>query len=218
MMVVIVGSLRYADRHSQGGGGVVSDSRDRMVRAAIELFRERGYAATSFGDVLAVSGAPRGSIYHHFPGGKTELATEALRRYAEAGHRRLVTAAETLSAAEIVAGFVDAASTELARGDYRRGCPVAAVALDLTAADTALAAEVRATFDRWRGALADVLERDGADPDRARRLAGLVVATAEGALLLGRTERSTAPLDDARDELVELVHAACAGRPDRLTS
>src|SRR5690242_20447853 len=71
------------------GERVASDSRERMVRAAVELFRERGYAATSFGDVLARSGAPRGSIYHHFPGGKEELAAEALSRYTAASTRAL---------------------------------------------------------------------------------------------------------------------------------
>jgi AcrR family transcriptional regulator len=64
------------------------DSRDDMIRAAIELLCERGYAGTSFGDVLERSGAPRGSIYHHFPGGKQQLVTEAVQRYTAGVLRR----------------------------------------------------------------------------------------------------------------------------------
>src|SRR6267142_1316099 len=56
-----------------------SDSRERMVRSAASLIRSRGLNATSFSDVLADSGAPRGSIYHHFPEGKEQLAVDAIR-------------------------------------------------------------------------------------------------------------------------------------------
>src|SRR3954462_12739303 len=56
-----------------------SDARRRMIESAAVLFRERGVQGTSFSDVLAHSGAPRGSIYHHFQGGKTQLAEEATR-------------------------------------------------------------------------------------------------------------------------------------------
>jgi TetR/AcrR family transcriptional regulator, lmrAB and yxaGH operons repressor len=190
---------------------VALDSRDRMIRAAIELFRERGYAATSFGDVIAASGAPRGSIYHHFPGGKTELAVEALRRYSAASLRRLHKAAEAGSAADVVGAFLDAAREELVRAGYHRGCPIAGVALDLTATDTALADVVADALAGWRDLFAEVMVRDGAEPARARRLAALVVATGEGALLLGRAQRSTGPLDDARAELVALVGSAARG-------
>ena len=54
-----------------------SDSRVRMIEAAVELFRRKGYHATAFSDVVRESGAPRGSIYFHFPGGKEELAGAA---------------------------------------------------------------------------------------------------------------------------------------------
>src|ERR1700704_520437 len=56
-----------------------TDARERMIRSAAMLFQERGVERTSFTDVLARSGAPRGSIYHHFPGGKAQLAEEATR-------------------------------------------------------------------------------------------------------------------------------------------
>ena len=184
-----------------------SDSRERMVRAAVELFRERGYAATSFGDVLARSGAPRGSIYHHFPGGKEELAAEALRRYTEASVRALRAAAENASAAGTVRAFVTASREALVASDYRRGCPIAGVALDLMPADNALANHVTEAFARWREVLRGALERDGVPGKRAAALASLVVASAEGALLLGRADRSAAPVDETVDELVAHIEA-----------
>ena len=64
------------------GSGMSLNSREKMIVAAQELLSERGYAGTSFGDVIERSGAPRGSIYHHFPEGKQQLVTEAVQRYA----------------------------------------------------------------------------------------------------------------------------------------
>src|SRR5258708_13218143 len=57
-----------------------TDSRSRMIHAASELFRQRGYHATTVSDVVRESGAPRGSTYFHFPGGKQELARAAIAR------------------------------------------------------------------------------------------------------------------------------------------
>ena len=56
-----------------------TDARDRMIASTTALIRERGVEATALSDVLEHSGAPRGSIYHHFPGGKAQLVEEATR-------------------------------------------------------------------------------------------------------------------------------------------
>ena len=52
--------------------------RERMVRSAALLIRERGAHPTAIADVLEHSGAPRGSAYHYFPGGRTQLLCEAI--------------------------------------------------------------------------------------------------------------------------------------------
>lgn len=187
------------------------DSRDRMVRAAIELFRERGYAATSFGDVLARSRAPRGSIYHHFPGGKEELAAEALRRYTAATVRALTATIEAGPAVEAIRVFIAASRDSLVASDFRQTCPIAGVALDLMPTDGALAAYAAAAFDRWRELIGGALERDGVPPARASALATLVVATVEGALLLARVDRSPTAIDAAGAELLAHVAAVVDG-------
>jgi AcrR family transcriptional regulator len=193
--------LDYDDRHSQGGL-MPTDSRDRMLRAALALFQERGYAATSFHDVIARSGAPRGSIYHHFPGGKEQLAVEALRWYAGRTSASLAGAAAQGTAADAVAGFIAASRDALHRSGYRAGCPIAGVALDLPDADQPLHTVVAAAFADWRRVLAHAFEHDGATPSAARRLAALVIAAVEGALMLARAERDTRPIDDVAQELL----------------
>jgi AcrR family transcriptional regulator len=107
--------------------------------------------------------------------------------------------------------FIATARDGLVADDYRRTCPIAGVALDLTAADGVLAGHVADAFGRWRELIGGALTRDGVPPGRARALAALVVAAVEGALLLSRADRSTAALDDAGAELVAHLTAAVAG-------
>jgi TetR/AcrR family transcriptional repressor of lmrAB and yxaGH operons len=183
---------------------VADDSRTLMVRAAARLFQERGYAATSFHDVIARSGAPRGSIYHHFPGGKEQLAAEALQWYAGRMREKL---AETTAkdSVEAIEGFLRASREAMRRTGFRAGCPVAAVALDLSPDDERLHEVVQSAFRDWQRVLAKSLERDGLPTAPARQLASFVIATVEGALLLARVERSLTPIDDITAQLMAYV-------------
>ena len=186
-----------------------TDSRDNMIRATVDLLRERGYAGTSLGDILARSGGPRGSIYHHFPGGKQELVAEALRRYAAGIRRRLVAVAETGSGVDLVRALLGAMRDGLRASDFSVGCAVAGVVLDLApfanGVDLALLTPAAEALDGWRGVIATALTRDGLAKDRAQRLATLVLAAFEGAIILARAQRSTAPLDAVEQELTVLL-------------
>jgi len=177
-----------------------------MVRAAARLFQERGYAATSFHDVIARSGAPRGSIYHHFPGGKEQLAAEALQWYADRMRERLARTGSKDSV-EAIEEFLKASREALRRTDFRAGCPVAAVALDLAPEDERLHEVVASALREWQRVLVKSLERDGLAAAQARRLASFVIATVEGALLLARVERSLTPIDDITAELTAYVRS-----------
>jgi TetR/AcrR family transcriptional repressor of lmrAB and yxaGH operons len=180
---------------------VKSDSREQMIRSAIELLRERGYTRTSFGDVIAHSGAPRGSIYHHFPGGKEQLVTEAVRRYATMTLAAITHAAESGSSVDTVRVFVETVRSGLRASDFRFGCAIAGVVLDLTSEEAALLQLTAESFRAWRTRLAAAFRKDGATEAQARRLATLVVASVEGALILARAERDLTPVTDIAHEL-----------------
>jgi AcrR family transcriptional regulator len=195
MMVVIGRSIGQGVR-------VTADSRDKMIRATVDLLRERGYSGTSLADVLARSGGPRGSIYHHFPGGKQELATEALRRYAAGIRRRLAAVAEQGSALDVLHALIGVARDGLRATDFAVGCAVAGVVLDPAPDLLEPAAQALA---EWREVIAGALTRDGVDSVRARRLATVVLAAFEGALILSRAERDTAALDAIEHELAVLL-------------
>ena len=184
-----------------------TDARERMLESAVSLIAERGVSGTSVDEVLAVSGAPRGSVYHHFPGGRAQLVQEAVE-LAGTSIGDLVRGAGDADPAAVFDAFLASWREALRASDYRAGCPVLAVAIESRDGTTTLVDTARATFDEWREALGEMLRRGGASPARARRLATLVVAAVEGAVVLSRAERTLKPLDEVGRELRGLLISA----------
>lgn len=153
---------------------------------------------------LAKSGGPLGSIYHYFPDGKEQLIDEAIQLVGRHVERLLEHPRQdgTLAAYD---AFVDHWRTLLLDSEFQSGCAVLAVATDGTGQAPRAAASASRIFRRWQGLLADQLVGDGAGPQRADRVAWLVVSGLEGALALARGCRSVEPLDQTAAELRELL-------------
>jgi len=181
-----------------------TDSRASMVRGAASLIRTRGLNATSFSDLLAESGAPRGSIYHHFPKGKAQLAEDAIRWTSERvlAHQRECRAT---TPGGVLDCFVDMWRQVVLTSRGAAGCVVAGVAIDTTADDRATIDLVRATFRSWVDLLGKQLGSVGVPARRASRIAVATVAGMEGALILCRAEGSSAPLETVAAELRRLL-------------
>jgi TetR/AcrR family transcriptional regulator, lmrAB and yxaGH operons repressor len=184
-----------------------SDSRERMVAAAAHLLRTQGYAATGWRQVVAESGAPWGSQAHHFPGGKQQLAADALAVAAARVTRGLQRLAGGAHPADAVLLWAEQAAAELEASGYATGCPVATVVLETAHTSDALAAAGSAALDAWRDALAGGMARHGADVAEARALATVVLAGVEGGLLLARAARDPSPLRTVATELAALLRA-----------
>jgi AcrR family transcriptional regulator len=186
------------------GESVTSDSRKKMVESAAALIGAQGMNATSFSDVLADSGAPRGSIYFHFPGGKRELAEDAIRWTSEqvTAHMR---ASSATSASEVLQHFIALFQHVVGASDGAAGCAVAGVTIDVPSSDDALLVVAHEAFDSWSTLLADQFAAVGIAPERAHGIAVIAVASVEGALILCRAERGGAPLDAVAEQLQHLV-------------
>jgi AcrR family transcriptional regulator len=179
-----------------------------MVASAADLIRTHGSTATSIDRVLARSGAPRGSVYHHFPGGRAQLVEEAVT-YAGGHVSALVDAAAAGGdPAAVLDRFLAMWREQLVASDFQAGCPVVAVAVEANEDAPQLTAAAGAAFARWLDQLGDVLTEAGLDPDRAERLAILVVAAVEGALVLSRAQRRTDPIDAVGAELRAVLATA----------
>lgn len=186
-----------------------SDSKDRMIAAARRLFREHGYFGTALSDVVTESAAPRGSVYFHFPGGKEELATEVtLVHAADAIAHTNRAAGSTRTAAELMEAFMGQFRDELVASDYREGCAIAPIVLEATPASTQLSDVTRRGFQDLISTLAARLAEKNIPDGRAVQLATSAVTSMEGALMLSRVLRSTAPFDTAIAELTASAEAA----------
>ncbi len=183
---------------------MATDSRTSMVRSAASLIRSRGVSATSFSEVLADSGAPRGSIYHHFPDGKQQLAEDAIRWTSERVLAHLRAGTETKPSA-VLERFVDMWRQVVVTSGGTAGCVVAGVAVDTVADETSVMEVVRAAFRSWAALLSEQLEAVGVPAHRARPIAVATLAGMEGALILCRAEGNVRPLDAVADEMKRLL-------------
>lgn len=183
--------------------------RERMIVSTALLVRERGARATSLDAVLEHSGAPRGSVYHHFPGGREQLLREATDYAGEYVARRLEREA-TEDPLGAVDTLLDEYRTSLLASDFRAGCPVVAVAVEAGEDGPDLRDNVVGAFDRWRQIFARGFATRGIDEARSDELALLVVSGFEGALILSRAYRDLGPLESMRSEIRARVEAELA--------
>src|ERR1700754_1508078 len=176
-----------------------------MVQAARQLIRERGYGATAFSDVLELSGAPRGSVYFHFPGGKTELAIEAAAAHAHEQVEIIDRAAEQAdSAAHLVELYVDLGRKGMVASDYTRGCGIAPLVIEGGAQDSSeVAAGSRQSCAEMVDRLAYHFVAFGLQRPTARTLANAVLAAIEGAMVTSRAQRSSVPSDAIQTALTQ---------------
>jgi TetR/AcrR family transcriptional repressor of lmrAB and yxaGH operons len=185
--------------------------RESIVRTAAVLFRRQGYAATGTNQIVAESGAPKGSLYHYFPAGKEQIGQAAVahagalvaRTLADLLRREPTPGAALRGYGRLLAGWLE-------ESQFRDGCPIATTLLELAPASSEVADAGRAAFDAWTGLLAGALRDAGAPEETARRLAGLALGTIEGALLVARVRQDAAPLTEAIDDVAALFDGATA--------
>lgn len=188
---------------------MATDTRDRILDAGRGLFARRGYAGTGIKQILAEADAAYASLYHFFPGGKDQLAAEAIRT-SGAAYQDLVEG--VLDAAPgLVAGigdcFAGAAETLRVTG-YADACPIATVALEVASTDEALRQATADVFASWITALTERIVSAGVDEAAATGLAISAIALLEGAFVLSRALRSTEPMTAAGNTATEAARAA----------
>jgi TetR/AcrR family transcriptional regulator, lmrAB and yxaGH operons repressor len=177
-----------------------------MLVSAAELMRERGAAGVTIDAVLSRSSAPRGSVYYHFPGGRNQILAEALRYAGDVITTRIDNAIAD-GAHTLMSSFVEFWDQVLPGSDFTAGCPVVAAATASTDDEPQLTAVAGEIFRRWHEAMVRAFERDGFDTAEAQSLATMCIASLEGAVVLCRATRSSAPLRDVASSVEFLIKA-----------
>lgn len=184
------------------------DSRERMIRATGRLLREQGFHATGLNQVVAESGAPKGSMYFHFPEGKVQLATEAVERFGgnvTAFLAKLLEENPTTGSA--LAAYLDTVGGAMERTGFRQGCAIATVALEAGAQEPRLGDACDDALRTWISMVADCLVEDGLDRKEAEDRATLAVAAFEGAFVLTKARRSIEPMRIVAEQVRRLLDA-----------
>ena len=179
-------------------------ARDQILEAAIILMKQSGLTGAGINQILARSGAPKGSLYHYFPGGKQQIAIEALTLYAE---RVAAVFERTLSskkkAADKIRALMRYVADRFEDAGFAQSCAAGAVTLDLDADGAAIQPVIANAFKSWQGVIARDLPIRSAS--RRKSFAGLVLSTIEGAYVRGRAEHSKQPFIDAGEWLAAML-------------
>ena len=183
-----------------------------MTDSMLALMQRHGYAGTGLNAVLEHSGAPKGSMYFHFPGGKEELGVHAVALAGEQWAQLIKGCLDVDRSAELEAVLgtaMDAMAELMVASDYAAGCPVSVVTLEMGNESEALRSACIDAYDSWVSLVEEFLIRRGVQD--ARQLASASVSLIEGALIISRARRSPEPLRDAGKSLVALLRSAEKG-------
>ena len=187
---------------------MATDTRERILDSSGELFRRQGYMGTGVKQIIDEAGAPFGSLYHFFPGGKSELGAETIRR---SGFLYGLLFPEYAGPdVELAAGdrvVLDGAAKTLVETDYADACPIATVALEVSSVDDELREACADVFNLWIEGGVTRFTEAGIPLGRARPLAIQMIAALEGAFVLSRALRSTEPLEAAGEATAAAIAA-----------
>jgi AcrR family transcriptional regulator len=190
------------------------DTRTRIREAAAVLFRRHGYSATGLKRIAAQSGAPFGSIYHFFPGGKEQLAEDTIRTSGPQYMQMVLALLDSVpDPLESLANAFRVAADDLAATGYADACPIATVALEVASSNEALRVATTEVFDEWIAGGTEWFARWVPDREVARHLAYSMIMILEGAFVLSRAARDPRPLSVAGRSMVELARAATQPAP-----
>jgi TetR/AcrR family transcriptional repressor of lmrAB and yxaGH operons len=181
-------------------------TRDKLIHAMADALQRKGLHGVGLSEILEHTSLPKGSLYHHFPGGKTQLAVAAIDSISsqlDTFFSRLFSQPQPpLQALQL---WLNGAIAQLENSQFERGCPLATIALESSAADTEIRAALQRSFAALRQALSSQLQQHGYAAQPAHNLAALFVALYEGGLLQARVANSSAPLKDAAQALFDLT-------------
>ncbi|MBW8485668.1 TetR/AcrR family transcriptional regulator [Actinomadura parmotrematis] len=189
------------------------ETRARVLETAAGLFQRQGYHGTGLNQVLAESGAPKGSLYFHFPGGKEQLGADAVRLSAAAVAGELAAAAaDATGAHDGVLAIGEYYARLLEESGYAKGCPVATIALETAADDGPIRDACADAYAGWLAGLEGALVRWGVPAGDAGALAALLLSSLQGAIMLARVQRDTTVLRTVARSLAERAAAAATVR------
>jgi TetR/AcrR family transcriptional repressor of lmrAB and yxaGH operons len=184
-------------------------TRDRILKAAKRLFQQRGYYAVGTAEILEVSQAPKGSMYHHFPEGKEQIAIEAVNTIrADVLTMMQQLQAKGLSTADAIRALAKGMAQWLKESQWREGTMLASTTVGSVPDLPKLHAAIKAAFDEWRQHIVTMLVGEGWSKASATTMAQTLLASIEGAMILARIDQDERVVIKVAETLAALVEKA----------
>lgn len=185
----------------------MSNKRNQIIDTTCQLMEKQGYHATGLNQIVAESGAPKGSLYYYFPEGKEGMAVEAVTHTSSVILSRIETSlAAHEDAAAALRQFILTVAYHVEQSGFEAGGPITTIALESASTNERLTAVCNQAYQSWQKAIENKLRASDFAVDRAQRLAALLIAAIEGGIILSRTEKSQRPLQAIAEEINLLLH------------
>lgn len=180
-----------------------------LILAAAELFRKQGYAATGTAAILKRSGAPRGSLYHYFPGGKEEIGAAAIIAAGKVLSRTISDiAADVDTTAQFLEKYAVKLATWMEKSGFRDGNPVTTIVLETVPQSDLITREAEKSYAVWCNRIAELLEKDGWPKARQQATAEMILAALDGALIGARIKQDKSVIMNVTNELMHYLQMA----------
>lgn len=184
----------------------MASTREQIIATTCQLLELQGYHATGLNQIIKDSGSPKGSLYYHFPGGKEELAVEAISYVGAIVLSRIeFNLAQTEDAAESIRKFIRNIAFNVENAGYRVGGPITTIAMETASTNERLRLECLRIYESWQAAFEAKLRAGGMPEARAKRIAIFINAAIEGGAILCRTSRSREALELVADEIAAMI-------------
>lgn len=185
----------------------MTDTKDRIIKTTSDLLENQGYHGTGLNEIVKVSGAPKGSIYYHFPGGKDDIVAQAVLYAGELVSERITAnLAEKADPAEAIQSFLETIAHYVEVSGFRSGGPLTIVASETATTNDQINLTCQRAYELMIAAFDKKLLDSGYSVKKANSLAWLITSTIEGSIILCRTFHSGDPLRKAARELAQLIH------------
>lgn len=180
----------------------MTSTRDQIIETTCNLLELQGYHATGLNQIIKESSSPKGSLYYHFPGGKEQLAVEAVRRVGAIVLQRIQQNLALIEEpAESIRSFIMNIALNVERSGFRAGGPITTIALETASTSDALREECQQIYASWQMAFAEKLHVGSIDHERAHSMSIMIIASIEGGVILCRSSRSRDPLERVAREI-----------------
>ena len=185
---------------------VITTARNRIVQTAARLLEQQGYSATGLNQIIRESGSPKGSLYYYFPGGKQELAVEALRWVGAVVEQRIQDHLSRYNEpVQAISSFLRLIGESIQQTGFCSGGPLTTVALESAAVHPQLRETCEEIYLGWQECFASCLRRHGYEPNQAWLTAGTIVVVIEGATVRCRISHSIQPMEQAAECIGRIV-------------